>query len=620
MTTTIVKKTKKTAHHKNGKPYKTNAAAISPIATEGVLKNVAVSEIDFSPLNYRKFYSEAALADFATEIAVHGIISPLTLRELPEGRHELVAGERRLRAAQLAGLTEVPAVIKVLTDAEVTEIQLAENLQRENPHPMNEAQAIGLMLQVHKTIDEIAARLGKSRTFVYSRTRLLNLIEPIQEMFFADALTIQEAFDIAALATEAQEDFFVQYCSDWKEQTGFRVTNLRYALSRFKYDLKNAPFDTTDKKLVPGMGACTNCPFNSATLKSLFPELAEQATCTKPGCYQAKCNRHFVGLITDALDGEQPDALLFDWGVPEPLKQLLNGLEGIKELPRFGRNEVALFKAPVEPDKKDYHIPFDDDEEEQEDETAIQFDEDGYQDALLEYRAELEEYHRHVQDGDLKKGLLILTDAAELVLFSERTHEEDNRQTVTAKEVQEAIKSGEATPELLEAEITRLNEREKRARELDREKNQLTIHTAFTEAISDPQNVTDLTDADRVAARLLVYQSLDWSMKRNVDNVLFAEGTVNENGERLTLYEQLQNLTEQQYSYLIRAALVGKSDSKLPNTPTGEMTRRVAESAGIDINGIEQQQQAKADDRKEKLDARVMELQKKISRLTALAE
>src|ERR1700730_9533091 len=81
---------------------------------EGELKNVAVTNIDFSPFNYRKFFSEKALEDFATEIALHGIISPLTLRAIPSERYELVAGERRLRAARIAKLNEVPAVIKVL--------------------------------------------------------------------------------------------------------------------------------------------------------------------------------------------------------------------------------------------------------------------------------------------------------------------------------------------------------------------------------------------------------------------------------------------------------------------------------------------------------------------------
>lgn len=108
-------------------------------------KNIPVADIDYSPLNYRKYFSQPDLENFAAELVQHGIISPLTVRLMPSGRFELVAGERRLRAAVIARLKEVPAMVKTLSDEEVIEIQLAENIQRENPHPMHEAQAIGQM-------------------------------------------------------------------------------------------------------------------------------------------------------------------------------------------------------------------------------------------------------------------------------------------------------------------------------------------------------------------------------------------------------------------------------------------------------------------------------------------
>jgi ParB family chromosome partitioning protein len=610
--------------NKTAKKKALTASAVSTINAEGELKNVAVSEIDFSPLNYRKFYVEAALHDFAAEIVVHGIISPLTVRKAPSGRYELVAGERRLRAAAIANLAEVPVVVKVLTDDEVTEIQLAENLQRENPHPMHEAQAIGQMKQVHKSIDEIAARLGKSKPFVYSRIKFLDLIEPIQEMFVADAINIQEAFDIAALSAESQQELFVQCFEGWKAEEDFAIGNLRYQLSKFKYDLNKAPFDTKDKKLVPEMGACTNCPFNSATLKTLFPELAKEAICTKKDCYQSKCNNHITKIYATAFKEQQPQAIIYAWGFTDAMQKIVDTVTGMGDLPRYSKNEVVVIHAPVMPDKKDYTnegYSFgeaeDDEEQEAYDNEEPEFDETGYNAAFYEYGADLEEYNNLVETGSLLKGLLVSETTALPVMFSpdKAVYNNAPKETVTAKQVQEAIREGSVTPELLQGEIDRINQREKRAKELDAEKIQLNVHTAFMERMSDLDHVASLTDADLIAARLLVYQSLDWSGRNQVNKVLFAETAKDEEGNELSFYDVLRNLTEQQYSYLIRMAIGYKSEAKTPNNTTGKMLVKVAEAAGIDLDAIRNEQQEKVDSRTEKLAARTDELKLKIEGL-----
>lgn len=130
-TKTINKKAAGKSPAPNIKPAGQNDVIIK----DAEYKQVSTADIDFSPLNYRKYFSEDALQQFAEELKQHGIISPLTLRPHPAGRYELVAGERRLRAARIAGLPAVPAAIVSLTDEQVIEIQLSENLQRENPPP-----------------------------------------------------------------------------------------------------------------------------------------------------------------------------------------------------------------------------------------------------------------------------------------------------------------------------------------------------------------------------------------------------------------------------------------------------------------------------------------------------
>jgi len=159
--------TKLKSRHKkpdNRNTPREDKAALANIALlrDADFGQINTDDIDFSPLNYRKYFSEEALQSFAEELKQHGIISPLTVRVGKGSKYELVAGERRLRAARIAGLSTVPAAMATLTDEQVIEIQLSENLQRENPHPMHEAQGIGQMQSTGKNIEEIAARLGKS--------------------------------------------------------------------------------------------------------------------------------------------------------------------------------------------------------------------------------------------------------------------------------------------------------------------------------------------------------------------------------------------------------------------------------------------------------------------------
>jgi hypothetical protein len=231
----------------------------------------------------------------------------------------------------------------------------------------------------------------------------------------------------------------------------------------------------------------------------------------------------------------------------------------------------------------------------------------------------MEDYNQLIASGSLSKGLLVSDTKAVAVMFSPGAPKSiGNKGGVTAKDVQEAVKAGTASPELLQAEIDRINGREQRAKELDIEKIQLNVHTAFMEGCSDINTIVALTEADLVAARLLVYQSLDWSARNKVNTVLFSEAKDND-GKELPFYEVLQDLTEQQYSYLIRMAIAHNSESKFPNNATGKMMLKVAGGAGIDIARIEQEQQEKADGRSTKLIARIAELETKIKKLQAKA-
>ena len=131
----------------------------------------------------RKTFDETALSELADSIALHGVIQPLLVRPISDGGYQLIAGERRWRASRLAGLTEVPVVIREMTDSEAMELALIENLQREDLNPIEEAEGYKLLMDTYSlTQEEAAARVGKSRPAVANTMRLLALPNEVLDL------------------------------------------------------------------------------------------------------------------------------------------------------------------------------------------------------------------------------------------------------------------------------------------------------------------------------------------------------------------------------------------------------------------------------------------------------
>ena len=153
--------------------------SIEEIASTSAVK-LKIMDIEPNRDQPRKIFDEDALAELADSIAKHGVIQPLLVRPMPDGSYQLVAGERRWRASRMAGLTEVPVVIKELSDDEAMALALIENLQREDLKAIEEAQGIkALMDTLSLTQDEAAERVGKSRPAVANALRLLKLPDSV---------------------------------------------------------------------------------------------------------------------------------------------------------------------------------------------------------------------------------------------------------------------------------------------------------------------------------------------------------------------------------------------------------------------------------------------------------
>lgn len=601
---------------KHTTPHKRKAAKKVQPAKEQItllrdadFAQIPTAEISFSPFNYRKYFSAEALQDFAAELKQHGIISPLTVR-VKDNDYELVAGERRLRAARIAELLVVPCAIVSLTDEQVIEIQLAENLQRENPHPLDEAQAVQRMLDNGLPLQEIALRLGKSKKFVYLRLKLSQLIEPFREIFYHQKMTLQQAVEIASLSPEAQQDFFTDHCGDWQDED-FDLEDYNWQLRQYKNDLTSAPFNIKDKKLLPGVGACTGCSFNSATLKTLFPELAKQAICSNSTCYKKKCDAHMLVELATALEQTEAVALVVQSNQLEQVEELVKQLSESAGLPVYEYAQVTLLYKPEEPITEDYA-----DEDDEEDPGFLA---DAYNEAMQEYVEALAEYEQQLQTGKFIKGLYLHRDEMNTVWLNPEqppAHSHSGRgKVVSLKTVQEALKANSATPAMIQEAITGMLLRETRAKELDKEKIQLKIHQQLQEKIADLSNNEGLTEADKVASRWLIFSSLDYTTRQQVKEVLFEKGTELNTNSTDDFYQQLADMTEQEFCYLIRMALLARPESKQPLQQSGQVLSVMAEQAGIDVVLIEKEQEQKTLDRNQKLQGRIKELEKKEAKL-----
>ena len=174
-----------------------------PAQGEGAV-SLPISQVEPGLNQPRKHFDEGALADLADSIRIHGIIQPLTVRRLASGYYQIIAGERRWRAAKSAGLSEIPAVIIEADDRKVMELGLIENLQREDLNPAEEARGYRTLMEEYGlTQDQVARQMGKSRPAVANTLRLLALPDELMELLEDGSLSAGHARAILALPSPA---------------------------------------------------------------------------------------------------------------------------------------------------------------------------------------------------------------------------------------------------------------------------------------------------------------------------------------------------------------------------------------------------------------------------------
>jgi len=194
------------------------------------LKNIPVAFLSRGKYQPRRVFNEVALQELADSIRSQGVIEPIIVREIQRDRYEIIAGERRWRASQLAGLHEVPCIVRNYTDAQAAEVTLIENIQREELNPIEEAEALMLLIRdFNYTHDAVAKAVGHSRAKITNTLRLLQLDKRVQQLLIEKKLSEGHGKMLAGLPLSDQWRLAQESVSQnlSVRQLEFRIQQLR---------------------------------------------------------------------------------------------------------------------------------------------------------------------------------------------------------------------------------------------------------------------------------------------------------------------------------------------------------------------------------------------------------
>lgn len=296
-----------------------------PAAAESAAKHmlIAIDKLIPSPLNHRKHFDEKKMAELTDNVRAQGIVVPLIVRPIlsrhpdelgPKGGYEIVAGERRFRAAQGAKLAQVPAIVRsdLLTDAQVLEVQVIENQQRADVLPLEEAEGYAALMKcthpdgTRYTVDEIAAKVGMSKSHVYQRLKLISLCKAAREALAAGEIEASVAVLIARIPNDGLQKKALEEVSatHWRGAMTYKQAQALIQ-DKFMLRLANAPFDVkaiyfkgaTAEALAP---VCAKCPKRTGNQAELFADVGDGDVCTDPSCFEGKRLAHVRKTVEEA--------------------------------------------------------------------------------------------------------------------------------------------------------------------------------------------------------------------------------------------------------------------------------------------------------------------------------
>jgi ParB/RepB/Spo0J family partition protein len=258
-----------------------------------------------SPTNPRKHFDQAALDELADSIKATGVHTPVLVRPLPANRledtahlqprptHELIAGERRYRASVLAKADTIPAMIRELTDDQALEVQIIENLQRQDLSALEEAEGYQSLID-HSGVsaEDVARKIGKSRSYVFGRLKLLDAGQDVRDALRQGMIGREHAQLLARIPSTLLQCKALKEIIRANHPDGVMSSRAAGEWIRKNYMLKieQAPFDHTDTTLSPR--ACTICPTRTGADQDIFADVMGADMCTDPSCYDNKVQQH----------------------------------------------------------------------------------------------------------------------------------------------------------------------------------------------------------------------------------------------------------------------------------------------------------------------------------------
>ena len=288
-----------------------------------------LEQIKPSRTNPRKRFPEDKMKELAENIKANGVMQPILVRPVDKhgkpifgsaeaanlDHYEIVAGERRYRASKMADQPGIPAVIRELYDLDTLQLQIYENLHREDLHAIEEAEGFQYLLDksnklIGMTVDQLAEKIGKSRSYIFASLKLLNLCTYGRDVFYDGKIGKEIAILIGRIPGEALQTQAIKeiirpnYHGDGMS---FRAA-AAYIRDRFTLDLNKAPFDRHSAALCETAGSCLSCPKRSGNYPELFPDIESPDVCTDPDCFGTKKAAHIVLLKESGrtiLEGEE---------------------------------------------------------------------------------------------------------------------------------------------------------------------------------------------------------------------------------------------------------------------------------------------------------------------------
>jgi ParB/RepB/Spo0J family partition protein len=261
----------------------------------------------------RAHFAKAELAELTASIREHGVLQPIVVRQLPGAeKFEIVAGERRFLGAKQAGLSEIPALVGAWNDEQVLEVQLIENLQRADLHPLQEAEGYEQLMKLHgHHADELGDRVGKSKAYVYGRLKLLALCKEARASFYDDKLNPSTALLLARIPDAGLQKKALKEITEHKRGYGEAAEPLsvreaaKHIQDEYMLRLASAGFKTEDATLLPAAGACGPCPKRTGNQPELFGDVKGTDVCTDVACFRRKIAAHAERVISAAKTSGQ---------------------------------------------------------------------------------------------------------------------------------------------------------------------------------------------------------------------------------------------------------------------------------------------------------------------------